>query len=252
MLPVSGLVLLAQDPLLDDMNRQVPVLLGGAQSRSDAQHTPRLKAPRVVEVAGAVAVTVSVPLLGDEKHYIRRLALIDENSLVKLKYLATFSPAVRPVQVTALIKMAKTSRIKAIAECSLHGKWLGVSETILVGMGGCGAGQEPNRKLVGEVLRVRFQDQGAGVETSLLFRHPMLSGYVMTDAGRIVRSYEPFFLRLARVSHNNHTLAEFEIGPGLSENPRISLLLPRLSGEPLKAEAVNSTQQQFTLLARMQ
>lgn len=237
--------------LLQDLNAQVPALLAGTQPTSDPDHTPRLRVPRLVEVAGEVAVTVTVPLVGDDKHYIRRVALIDENSVVKLKYLATFSPAVRHVEVATLIKMAKTSRLKAVVECSLHGKWLGVSDLIQVGMSGCGAGGEPSRKIVGEVLRVRFQEEGAGVQTNLLFRHPMVSGYVMTGGGLITKSYEPFFLRMARVTHKDQVFAEFQLGPGLSENPRIALSLPRLGGEPLKAEAVNTMQQHFVLMARM-
>ena len=240
----------AADPL-EPFNRQLATLLAGAHTASDHQHTPHIQVPHIVEMANEVIVTVSVPLVGDEKHYIRRLILIDENSMVQVKYVATFSPQARPVQVTATIKMAKNSRIKAIAECSLHGKWLGVSEPIQVGLGGCGVGQEPSRQLVGEVIRVRFREEDTLVRTSLLFRHPMVSGFVLTPEGRIVKSYEPFFLKTARVIHKGQVLAEFELGPGLSENPQIAFLLPRLGSEPLKLEAVNTTAQQFSLLARM-
>jgi predicted secreted protein len=241
------------DDLLLETERRLAAFVDGAQTAADVQHTPRLKAPRLVEVAGEVAVTVSVPLAGDEKHYIRRLILFDENSLVKLKYVATFSArAAGQVQVTALIKMAKNSRIKAIAECTLHGRFLGVSEAIQVGMGGCGvSGQQPSRELTGEVLRVRFRDEGEMVQASLLFRHPMLSGYAMTAAGQIAKSYEPFFLENARVIYHEQTIAEFELGPGLSDNASIAFLLPRLGNEPLKAEVVNTNAQRFTLLARL-
>jgi desulfoferrodoxin (superoxide reductase-like protein) len=241
----------AQDrDFLDELNRPVAQLLAGAKSTPDAQHTPRLRVPRVVEMATEVLVTVEVPLVGDDKHYIRRVALIDENSLVQVKYIATFSPQVRSVRITAPIKMAKTSRLKAVVECPLHGKWLGVSETIQVGAGGCAAGQEPSRKLIGNVVQLRFQQSGAGIETSLLFRHPMISGYTLTRDNRIVKSYDPFYLKSSRL-YKGQVLAEFELGPGLSENPRISILLPRLGAEPLQAEAVNSDQQKFSLLARM-
>jgi len=179
------------------------------------------------------------------------VALIDENSLVQVKYIATFSSQVRSVRITAPIKMAKTSRLKAVVECPLHGKWLGVSDTIQVGAGGCAAGQEPSRKLLGNVLQLRFQQSGAAIETSLLFRHPMISGYTLTPDNRIVKSYDPFYLKTSRLLYKGQVLAEFELGPGLSENPRISILLPRLGAEPLQAEAVNSDQQKFSLLARM-
>ncbi|MBI4456298.1 MAG: hypothetical protein HY644_10405 [Acidobacteria bacterium] len=131
-----GLCPLAQqNSIVNEINRQLPILLGQARSASDPQHTPQLKVPRVVEMASEVMVTVSMPLVGDQRHYIRRLALIDENSLIKVKYVASFSSLVRPLQVTTLIKMATNSQIKAIAECSLHGKWLGVSDMIQVGIG---------------------------------------------------------------------------------------------------------------------
>jgi len=137
----------AADPL-ESFNRPLASLLAGAHTASDHQHTPRIQVPHIVEMANEVMVTVSVPLVGDEKHYIRRLILIDENSMVQVKYVATFSPQARPVQVTATIKMAKNSRIKAIAECSLHGKWLGVSEPIQVGLGGCGVFPDQHRPRV--------------------------------------------------------------------------------------------------------
>jgi predicted secreted protein len=239
------------DNFLREADLQLAKLLEGAQTAADAQHTPRLKAPRVVEVAGEVSVTVSVPLAGDEKHYIRRLILIDENSLVKVKYIATFSPTVRQAQVTTLIKMAKNSRLKAIAECSLHGKFLGISEAIQVGVGGCGAGQEPSRELTNDVLRVRFRDEGEMLQANLLFRHPMLSGYAMDVKGQIIKRYEPFFLKTACVTYKGQKIAEFEIGPGLSENTNVAFLLPRLGSEPLKAEALNNAGQQFSLAVRL-
>ncbi|MBI2817692.1 MAG: thiosulfate oxidation carrier complex protein SoxZ [Acidobacteria bacterium] len=236
---------------VDALNAKLSELLAGARSSPDPEHTPVLKAPRIVEAANEVMVTVSVPLTGDDKHYIRRLVLIDENSVVKVKYVASFAPQVRPAEVTASIKMAKTSQIKAIAECSLHGKWMAVSETIHVGIGGCGAGQEPSRHIPGDVLRVRFRDEDRLVRMNLLFRHPMVSGYVMTADGRVSKQYEPFFLKHARVLHKGQVLAEFELGPGMSENPQIALLLPRLGSEPVHAEATNNVEQKFTLLARM-
>lgn len=247
----SAAVVAQSTDVLETINGQLPQLLAGARGSPDPQHTPLLKVPRVVETANEVLVTVSVPLAGDETHYIRRVILIDENSLVKVKYVATLAPQVRPAQITASIKMAQTSQIKAIVECSLHGKWMGVSETIHVGAGGCGAGVEPSRKIVGEVLRVRFQEEAQRTKVNLLFRHPMASGYALLADGRIRKSYDPFFLKAARVLYKGQVLADFEIGPGLSENPQIGLLLPALGSEPLHAEAVNTTGQKFTLLARL-
>ncbi|MBI4444544.1 MAG: thiosulfate oxidation carrier complex protein SoxZ [Acidobacteria bacterium] len=238
------------DPV-EESNRKLSELRSDLVDRHDTVHTPRINAPRVVETASEVTVTVTVPLLGDGKHYIRRLILFDESSLVKLKYVAVFSNAVRRVQVSTPIKMAKTSRLQAIAECSLHGKWLARSEIVQVGIGGCGSGQEPNRKLLNDVIRIRFEDQGEWIQANLLFRHPMLSGYILTPQGQIRKNYEPFFLKLARVTQGDRLLAEFEMSPGLSENPRIGVLLPRLGGAPLKGEGINSSQQLFVLSARM-
>ncbi len=234
---------------LHEADLQLAKWLEGAQTNIDNQHTPQIKVPRLVEVAGEVPVTVSVPLVGDAKHYIRRLILFDENSLVKLKYAVTFSPMVRQAHVTTLIKMAKNSRLKAIAECSLHEKFLGVSEAIQVGAGGCGAGQEPSRELTQDIMRVRFRDEGEMVQINLLFRHPMTSGYVMTAKGEIAKSYAPFFLKSARITYQAQTIAEFEIGPGLSENATIAFLLPKLGSGPVKAEAINTNEQHFTLTA---
>ena len=98
---------------------------------------------------------------------------------------------------------------------------------------------------------MRFQEEGQGVKTSLLFRHPMTSGYLMHGDGRITKTHEPFFLKVARLIYKGQVLAEFELGPGLSENPQVSVLLPRLGSEPLKATAVNITGQEFVLMARM-
>ncbi|MBI3940242.1 MAG: thiosulfate oxidation carrier complex protein SoxZ [Acidobacteria bacterium] len=235
----------------EQADRRLSALRQDVQVRFDGEHTPRIEAPRLVEVANEVQVRVSVPLLGNPGHYIRKLVLFDENSMVTLKYVATFSPAVPLVQVVATIKMAKNSRIKAIAECSLHGKWLGVSEPIRVGIGGCGTGQEPNRSLTRDVLRVRFEQRGQNVEMNLLFRHPMLSGYVLAKDGRAVRSQDPFFLRSARILYNEQTIADFELSPGLSENPRLGIMIPHLGSSPVKAEATNNLENVFTLLARM-
>ena len=236
---------------LEQINRQVHPLLETARIAPDPDHTPQIKVPRIVEMANEVMVTVNVPLHGDENHYIRRLALVDENSMVQVKYIATFSPQVQPVQVITFIKMAKDSRLKAIAECSLHGKWVGVSEPVRVGIGGCGFGQEPSRKLAGEVLRVRFEEEGPGIKLRALFRHPMIPGYMLNEQGRAFKSSEPFFLERMRLHHQGKVLAEFELSPGLSENPQIALWLPRLDSEPMQLEAINTDQQRFSLSARM-
>lgn len=225
-------------------------LLVDARVEHDPDHTPQIKVPLVVETANRVSVTLTVPLDGDEEHYIRRVALLDENSLVKWKYSATLSPVVSHVEITSSIKMAKDSRLQAVVECSLHGKWIGASAPIRVGAGGCGADQAPSRALVDEVLRVRFRNRGQEVHTGLLFRHPMSPGYVL-KSNQFVQKYEPFFLESARLVHGGRVIASFEMSSGLSENPHLGLLLPRLSGQPLLAEAVNSHNQRFSLKARM-
>lgn len=50
-------------------------------------------------------------------------------------------------------------------------------------------------------------------------------------------------------SYGGQPLADFELTPGISENPVFSFVMPRLGNEPVSVAVVNNAGQEFSLNA---
>jgi hypothetical protein len=221
--------------------------LAKAQTAPNPDFTPTIKVPRLVEVANEVETDVSVPLVGSAERYVRRLILYDPESLVKVKFVANFSPKVPVADVSTLIKMLTSSQLAAIAETNAGERWWGQSDPIQVGVGGCAVGQEPVREVPNDVLRVRFRDAGKWVRAEVRLHHPMVSGLSIDEAGNVTKVYEPFYADRLTVTYAGETIVEFELTAGLSENTRVSFAMPRLGNDPLTVTVTNNEGGEFSL-----
>jgi len=251
----SGLAL--TQPIYWPGDERIAAWLQGAETTYDASFSPQITAPRLAEVATEVQTGVAAPLAAATDHYIQRLILYDPESLVKVKFVATFSPHVLAADVSCPIKMLRSSQLAAIAESNAGRRWWAQSAPIKVDVAGCGAGDAPDFTMPANPLRVRFQgiEAAAGSADRALVRlearlhHPMTSGLHIDEAGNVTRTSEPFFVQRLVASYGGQPLADFELTPGISENPVFSFVMPRLGNEPVSVAVVNNAGQEFSLNA---
>lgn len=225
-------------------------MAGQALGSFEKMHMPVFNVPRLIEGGALVPVRIEVPHPMEPDHYIRKLMLIDENSIVKLKFVANFTARNNKAYVSTNLKLAKSTELKAIAECNRHGSWLSVSLPIRVGQGGCSvAGAPPGRKLWGDVLWVKFaKDQAGAVRVNLTVRHPMSSGRTIDSAGKITQIHPEFYVKRIRVFYEKVLATEFDLGPGLSDNPTLEFSLNAEGGRTLRLEATNNEGEVFESL----
>ncbi|MBI4482969.1 MAG: thiosulfate oxidation carrier complex protein SoxZ [Acidobacteria bacterium] len=215
----------------------------------ERRHTPTIEAPAIVENGQMVMVTVAVDHPMEVAHHIRRIILYDPHSLMKLKYVADLAPDGGRPYLSASLRLAKSTQLEALAECNLHGLWLGQSRYIRVGVSGCSVLTGPPVRGVAEpVLRVHSggkTSQGEAGPIQLRLRHPMESGMAMDDQDRIQRKYEPFFVQRLEIRADGRKVASFSMGPGLSHNPILGFRLRSGLGKTLELQATNTEGQRF-------
>lgn len=216
--------------------------------KGDRVHAVRFQVPPVVENGALVPVSLWLDHPMESGHYVQRLALFDEGSLIKLKAIARFSPENGKAYLSTSIRLARSTRLKAVAECNLHGRWLGLSPEIRVGESGCGAAiANPTRNFAGNILGAKLLGgkKGALPQVQLTLKHPMESGMTLDRGGKAVRNFPPFFLRSLQVFYGGKLVSEFQLGPGLSNNPGLGFALKTGKNGSLKLKAINSEGQSF-------
>lgn len=235
----------------DGQDGFIKELLSGAKvpTNSEKIHNSTFHIPPIVESGSIVSVSIELNHPMEADHYIQRLILIDENSVIKLKYITRFSPQNAKAYISTNVKLAKTTKLKAIVECNKHGKWVGISSEIKVGAGGCSSPlAPPNRRIAGSIFRTSFEREakdGNAIKVKLSVKHPMDSGFVMDTQENINRQYPEFFLRTLRVLYGEKMAMELDLGPGLSNNPMIEFTLKEGKGPLLRLEGVNNEGQDF-------
>lgn len=236
-------------PIYWQGDERIAEWLAQAQTAFHPDFTPVITAPGLVESASEVETRVAVPLTGSAGGHVRRLILYDPESLVKVKFVAHFSPKVAVADVSTQIKMLSSSQLAAIAENEAGARWLGRSAPIQVAAEGCSAGGEPSRQIPDDVLRVKFRDAGPWVQADVRLHHPMVSGLSVDEFGTVSKVYEPFYANRLVATIAGETLVDFELTPGLSENTLISFALPRLGNEPLTVAVTNNEGGEYELKA---
>ncbi|MBI3354564.1 MAG: hypothetical protein HY034_06730 [Nitrospirae bacterium] len=102
----------------------------------EALHIPTVDIPLIAEDGSMVPITVSVKHPMEPDHYIKSIEIIDDLSPITSKGLYRFKPANGEAYISTRIKLAESTNIRAVAECSKHGKWEGNAD-VKVTIGGC-------------------------------------------------------------------------------------------------------------------
>lgn len=217
--------------------------------KGDRRHTITFDVPPVVENGAMVPVSLRLDHPMEAGHYIQSLVLFDEASLIKLKSIARLSPENGRAFLSTSIRLARSTKLKAVAECNLHGRWLGISPEIRVGESGCGAAiSRPTPNFSGNILRVKFSgrgQKGKPLQISLTIKHPMESGMTLDKEGKATRSFPAFFMKDLQVFYGGKLVSKFELGPGLSNNPVLEFMLQAGKDGSLKLKAINTDGQSF-------
>jgi len=102
----------------------------------EAMHIPTVDLPLIAEDGSLVPIIVSVNHPMESDHYIKSIYILDDLSAIPSKGLYRFTPANGEAYISTRIKLAESTKVRAIAECNKHGKWEG-SADIKVTVGGC-------------------------------------------------------------------------------------------------------------------
>jgi hypothetical protein len=225
-----------------EADKRIVEWLKDARTATDANLSPVITAPAIVEVASEVETTVAVPLAPTPDKYVKRLLLYDPESVFKIKYIAAFSPRVQAAHIFALIKLLKNTKLAAVAEMNSGEKFWGESKAIQVGIGGCSISGESSRTVPSDALRVKFRDdKNDFVRLEARITHPMVPGFIADDKGNVTKvNEEPLYVKQLTAVYAGEMIADLELTPGVSANTRIGLVMKRLGNEPLTVTIVNN------------
>jgi len=102
----------------------------------EAIHIPKVDIPIIAEDGSLVPIIVSVNHPMEPDHYIKSIYILDDLSAIPSKGLYRFTPANGEAYISTRIKLAESTKVRAIVECNKHGKWEN-SADIKVTVGGC-------------------------------------------------------------------------------------------------------------------
>ncbi len=225
-----------------EADKRIAEWLKDARTATDANLSPVITAPAIVEVASEVETTVAVPLAPTPEKFIKRVVLYDPESVFKIKFIATFSPRVQAANISALVKLLKNTKLAAVAETNSGEKFWGESKAIQVGIGGCSISGESSRTVPSDALRVKFREDKSGfVRMEVRLTHPMIPSFIADDKGNVSKTgEEPLYVQQLTAVYAGETIADFELTPGISTNTRIGFVMKRLGDEPLTVTIVNN------------
>jgi len=192
----------------------------GAQGVPDPSHRPVIDAPILAEDGTAVAVQISVDHPMEPDHYIRQIEVVLETDPVPLKGVYRFTPDNGRARIAFQMRSGAGGVLKAVVECSRHGKFVGAKE-IRVVEGGCTtAPDRVARDQIGHpMLRVgRTVRAGEIVEVRAKVNHNSYTGLVIRG-GKILRERPEFFINQVRVYLDQQLISDFRPTSAVSPNP---------------------------------
>lgn len=216
-----------------------------AQGR-DRQHEPLLELPILAEDGSAVPIRVSVPHPMEPDHYIRSLEVVLPTDPVPYKGRFVFTPANGQAWVAFQMRSGIGGVVKAIVECSRHGRFEETRELRVV-EGGCTT--VPDRiareRLGNPMLRLpRAFKAGELVEVRAKVDHNSYTGLALKN-GRFVRESPEFYVKQMLVYLDDEKVSEFEMTSAVSPNPLIRFPLKATRSGTLRVVFVNSEGQQW-------
>ena len=217
-----------------------------AQGGTEREHAPRLEMPILAEDSAAVPVQVSVEHPMEPDHFIRSIEVTLDKDPVPWKGKFNFTPGNGRAWVAFTMRSGTGGLVRAVAECSKHGRFAGTRE-VRVAEGGCATGGAPiDRTRIGNPqLRLPGSLKvGQIVEARTKVDHDSNTGLV-TKAGKIVREQPEFYVKDMQVYLDAEEICEFQMGSAISANPLIRFPLKITRSGTVKVVFVNSEGQRW-------
>ena len=218
----------------------------GAQGKLEREHQVQVELPILAEEPTAVPIQVSVDHPMEADHFIRWIEIAAERDPVAYKGKFLFTPANGRAWIAFHMRSGAGGPVKATAECSKHGRFVGVSE-VRVAEGGCTTAPDKvaRDRLGHPMLRLpRSVKAGEVIEVRAKVDHTSDTGLRLKN-GRFVREAPEFYLRQMAVYLDDQKLSEFQMSSAVSPNPLIRFPLRVTRGGTLRVVFVNSEGQQW-------
>lgn len=212
----------------------------------DRQHTPMLDLPILAEDGSAVPIRVAVAHPMEPDHYIRSIEVVLPTDPVPYKGRFVFTPANGQAWVAFQMRSGIGGVVKAVAECTRHGRFEGTRELRVV-EGGCTTAPDKiaRERLGNPMLRLpRSVKAGEVVEVRAKVDHNSYTGLALKN-GRFVREIPEFYVKQMLVYLGDDKVSEFQMTSAVSPNPLIRFPLKANQGGTLRVMFVNNEGQRW-------
>jgi predicted secreted protein len=218
----------------------------GAQAALEREHAPRLEMPILAEDSAAVPVQVSVEHPMDPDHYIRSIEVTLDKDPVPWKGKFNFTLGNGRAWVAFTMRSGTGGLVRAVAECSKHGRFTATRE-VRVAEGGCATGGAPvDRVRIGNPqLRLPASARaGQIVEARTKVDHDSNTGLAL-KGGKMVREQPEFYVKDLLVYMDGEKISEFQMGSAISANPLIRFPVKVTKSGTVRVVFVNSEGQRW-------
>jgi len=217
-----------------------------AESVVERQHRVQLDVPILAEDPTAVPIRVWVDHPMEPDHHIRAVEVAVDADPVPLKGRFLFTPANGRASVAFQMRSGRGGLVRAVAECSRHGRFVGTAPLRVVEGGCTTAPDRATRDRIGNpMLRVPPAPRpGEVVEVRAKIDHSSHTGLALRE-GRFVREAPEFYIAQMLVYVDEQPISEFQMTSAVSPNPlvRFPLRVPR--GGTLRVVFVNNEGQRW-------
>jgi sulfur-oxidizing protein SoxY len=217
-----------------------------AEPGAEREHRPVIEAPALAEDPSLVPIQVSVLHPMEPRHFIRSLEIMLDNDPVPSKGKFLFTPANGRAQVAFQMRSGAGGQLKAVAECSQHGRFTS-SIAIRVTDGGCTTAPDTrDRSRLGSP-RIRLPQtiqRGEIVQVRTKVDHNSYTGLVLKD-GQFVREAPEFYVKQMLVFVDDQHVSEFQMTSAVSANPLIRFPLQITRSGTLRVVFVNNEGQRW-------
>ena len=223
-----------------------PAVRAAAQPALEREHAPRLEMPILAEDSAAVPVQVSVDHPMEPDHYIRSIEVTLDKDPVPWKGKFNFTPGNGRAWVAFTMRSGTGGLVRAVVECSKHGRFTGTRE-VRVAEGGCATGGAPvDRVRIGNPqLRLPASARaGQIVEARTKVDHDSNTGLTV-KGGKMVREQPEFYVKDLLVYMDGEKISEFQMGSAISANPLIRFPLKITRSGTVRVVFVNSEGQRW-------
>jgi sulfur-oxidizing protein SoxY len=223
---------------------KVRAALFGARPIAEDESRVKLRLPPRAADAGAVPLSVEAPA---GEGGAKRLYLVIEKNPSPIAAIVEFGEASGGALLETRVRVEDYTWVRAIVE--MQDGSLAMSKRFIKAAGGCSApaGKSLAERLKGMgEMKWRVEDMSTPEGSSavqLLVRHPNNSGLAMDQ---LTRLYDPpHFVRALRVTLDGKLVLNADVDFSLSENPSLRFLVAGGKLGTLRADVVDSNDQQF-------